>query len=785
MKTHVIPYKVLLIEDHPIDQKAFIQAAKAFKNELAFEIVDSIHEAKMLLENKSFDGVIADYRLRDGVSFQIIDTIKSIPFILMTGTGDEYIASSAFKHGAYDYIIKDIDRNYIKSLPSIIIKAIKLKRAQEQLHLFESIIVHLTDAVMVAEKIGADYEVIYTNDAFTNITNYSREDAFGQSIYMLAGDETSDIHFSNIVEKLVERETYKGEVIFHKKENQPFWTDVSFVPIEHEGKPLLYFAIIKDISESKKIELDLRSAIAEAEKASSAEQQFLASMSHEIRTPMNAVVGMTHLLADTTLDAQQKDYLNALKYSGERMMWIISDILDLSKIHADKIEFNQDRFNLYELLLDLQSAFLYKLNNRKIDITIDLDILIANDVIGDEYRLRQILTNLLAKATERTYENEIVIKIKLLNSHEDDYVIEFEVKDNGEEMTPKELETLFDSFTGENDEIKDNLKITTLGLSVSKKLVERLGGKIWVETSANNGSTYHFILPLKNSGKLSSVDPVNDSWVDEQSKKLEDLYILIAEDNLMNRKLISGMLSQWNCQFDIVNNGKEAVDKFHEKAYDVVFMDINMPVMDGYEATIRIRESEHPNKDIPIIALTAAVLSTEKEKVFLAGMNEYITKPFNPKKLKETVLNLILEKEEIEEEINTETITSNLKQEKNQLEYMLNIDLNYLKEFSGGDSGFMKEMIAMFLEQMPQELSTLSTLLTNEEWYQIGKLAHKMKPNYLMMGMEDQKDIAKSIEEMCLGEDIDTSVVKKLSAQLIADTEAAMPLIETELVKFI
>ena len=779
------PYQILLLEDNVIDQRSFKKAVITFKNKLEFIIVDSVQDAQEALETQQIDGIIADYRLRDGNCFEIIEKIKRKPFIIMTGTGDENIAAKAFKHGAFDYVIKDMDRNYIKSLPSSILKAIQMNETKDRLHLFESIIVHLTDAVMVTEYKNDILEVIYINEAFSKITNYQPEEAIGQNIYFLAGEATPENALEGIVVALVKGEIYNTEIILHKKNQEVFWASVSFVPITQDGKTL-YFTIVRDITDRKKAEEKLTFAIAEAKKARLAEQQFLASMSHEIRTPMNAIVGMTHLLSDTPLTYQQEEYLNALKYSSERMMWIISDILDLSKIHAEKIEFNYEQFNLFELLIELQSAFLYKLNDRKTEVIIDLDISLSNDVIGDESRLRQILTNLLARAAERTVDEEIGIKISLLDTSDTEYQVEFQVYDKGSQLTDKELATLFESFMGEHDEIKDNLKITTLGMSISKKLIERMGGNIQVDFYENMGTTYSFVLPFGNSGVLSSIQPDKDGISNSDEEVLEELSVLVAEDNLMNQKLINGMLSMWNCHFDIVNNGKEALELFYQRHYDLILMDINMPEMDGYETSVHIRNSEDENKNIPIIALTAAVLSTEKEKVFESGMNKYITKPFNPKKLKEIVLRLIKNQKSTDytSSIKSDIISDlDIQQSKDEPKSMLTIDLNYLKEFSGGDKGFIMEMGSMFLEQMPLESQRLEEHLQNKEWKLIGKLAHKMKPNFLMMGMEAQKSIAREIEHLCLEDEIDEIHVSDLTTQLIKDTNTCLPMVEMELKK--
>lgn len=771
--------RVLFIEDNILDQRAFKEAVQESQSDFEYDIAGSIKKAKTLLVSRTYDMVVADFSLGDGNAFDIIPIIKDIPFIITTGNGDEEIASKALKLGAFDYIAKDFDKNYAKLLPISIMKGIKMQETQKRLNLFEASILNIYDGVVIAQLHDEVLKIQFVNQSFTEMTGYSTLEAMDKSLYFLTGDRTDKKPLEAIKNAVRRCDKLKIEIQLNKKNLQTFWASISLVPLLKKGE-IYYVANIRDISETKRVEEELRTAKLEAEKARLTEQRFLVNMSHHIRTPMHAILGMSHLLSETELDKKQKEYLKALKYSGDNLMNLISDVLDLTKIQANEIELANEQFNLFELLLDLQRNFTFQQKNKNISVVIDLDISITNDVLGDFTRLRQILTNLLSNAAKFTQQGEIGIKVSRKEESDDNYLLEFQVFDTGIGMSDEELENVFEKFTHANEEVSGEFGGSGLGLSIAQKLTELLGGQIWIKSQVNQGTVVHFVLPLGNSGVLSKVEAPLANLSQTDDELLQSLKILVAEDNLMNQKLISGLLSRWKCHFDLTNNGVEAVEQFEKKQYDVVFMDINMPKMNGYEAARAIRNSKR-NYRVPIVALTAAVLSTEKEKVFISGMNEYVAKPFNPKKLKEIVLKLIRTNKEIPEIIKkAEVKTTAIHKKTSNKADMLSINFDYLKEFSGGDIEFVKEMVNMFVEQIPEETDQMSQLLANGNWEQVGKLAHKMKPNFLMMGMEVQKGMAKEIEHMCKESDINTEKVKTLALQLINDAKASIPIVQAE-----
>lgn len=384
----------------------------------------------------------------------------------------------------------------------------------------------------------------------------------------------------------------------------------------------------------------LEVATEELAKSTKAKSEFLATMSHEIRTPMNAILGMTHLLKQDSPRKDQLEPINILDFSGKTLLSLIDDVLDFSKIEAGKIEFESIEFELDKLVSVILESFRATAKNKGITIKSHIGEGIPNVLIGDPARLTQILNNLFSNALKFTEEGKVELDVSTVEDFEDSIRIQFSLTDTGIGIEAERVETIFDSFTQASQNTKRLFGGTGLGLTISKQLAELQGGNISVESEEGKGSTFYVELSFEKGD--SEAEAKNASQEDNSGKSLSGLKVLLAEDNLVNQKVMLRFLERWNVDMKVVDNGLEAVEAIRESNYDVVLMDLQMPKMDGYEASEQIRKLDDPYKrKTPIIALTAAALKEVREKVYASGMNDFVTKPFNPADLEQKLYNFI------------------------------------------------------------------------------------------------------------------------------------------------
>jgi signal transduction histidine kinase/uncharacterized protein HemY/ActR/RegA family two-component response regulator len=369
-------------------------------------------------------------------------------------------------------------------------------------------------------------------------------------------------------------------------------------------------------------------------------EEFLANMSHEIRTPMNAVVGMTNLLLNAdNYSEQQIKYLKAIKQSSDNLLKIINDILDLSKVEAGKLEFEQADFILTDVMDGLVNTLSVKAKEKGLDFIVEADKQIPPHLLGDPTRLSQVLINLSGNAIKFTDKGSVTVKCKLLDKTDTTVNLEFSVADTGIGIPANKLDAIFESFTQAESDTTRKFGGTGLGLTISRQLVNLQGGKIWVESVPGKGSTFFFTI----SYVISAVEEVADTQQGNQAElKLDGMKILLVDDEEFNRIVAKDTLefSIPNIEVDIAENGRIAYEKIRDHYYDLVLMDVNMPEMNGYETTIKVRK-ELPGKNVKIMAMTAGATKKEQEKCYEAGMDDFISKPFNPDELFEKMSKLI------------------------------------------------------------------------------------------------------------------------------------------------
>ena len=388
----------------------------------------------------------------------------------------------------------------------------------------------------------------------------------------------------------------------------------------------------REIGKAKELEQQLILSKDVAEKAALSKSQFLSTMSHEIRTPMNAVIGFTHLLLQMNPREDQMEYLKMLKFSAENLLVLINDILDFSKIEAGKIEFEEADFSIKQLITNVRLASLQKATEKDIQLKLLIDQELPDVVMGDPVRLGQILTNLISNAVKFTKEGKVTVVASLNEKNKDYTTVDFEVTDTGIGIAADKLENIFESFTQASSDTTRKFGGTGLGLTITKRLLELMGSEINVRSELGKGSVFYFSLKLKNSSKQFIQGIKEESHF--ETKSLKGIKILIAEDNQINVILAKQYMKLWDVECDVAENGEIAYTLVQTNDYDMVLMDLQMPEMDGYQTTVAIRQLPNEKfKNLPIIALTASAMLDIKDQAFVVGMNDYISKPFNPDEL--------------------------------------------------------------------------------------------------------------------------------------------------------
>jgi len=445
-------------------------------------------------------------------------------------------------------------------------------------------------------------------------------------------------------------------------------------------------------------------------------ENFLANMSHEIRTPLNSILGFTTLLQRQDVDRQSQHYINSIQQAGENLLSIINDILDISKIEAGMMRIVNKPFSIRGLLHSVEVLFSERVRAKGLGYITEIEDDVPETLIGDATRLTQIMVNLLGNALKFSEKGSLKITVSIGKVDGNMITLKFRVADQGIGIKDEKLERIFERFNQADDSITRNYGGTGLGLSIVKDLLEIQKGTIDVSSKAGVGTEFIFEIPYLTSDEEQTEENVHHQ-VMEPNTISRSAHILIVDDNMMNQDLMANILAYWGFSFAIASNGKEAIEKVKIGYFDLVLMDIQMPEMDGYSATIEIRSKL--KSDIPIIAMTAHAMSGEREKCISIGMNDYISKPVNEQELlglieKLTVPNLIVE---------------------DVIQPFIYLDLDYLKDMGKGNVDYERKITNHFIHRIPEDMQTLRTALKAGNYEQIKKTAHSLRTTLAIMGV--------------------------------------------------
>jgi PAS domain S-box-containing protein len=599
------------------------------------------------------------------------------------------------------------------------LKALAQQRMQQH-RLTQDIIDNIPSAVYIKDLEGR-YMVV--NKKLCEIFGMSPEDLLTHRDADLFPENASqNFRFANEQVILHKSMVTYEDVVVRNGKKQYFWV-VKFPLLDAYGEVQNICGLATDITERKENELQLMQATRAAERARSAQETFLANMSHEIRTPMNGIMGMSNLLLSTKQTPEQKEYAESILESARHLLAIINDILDFSKIRSGKFRFEHIPFKLRHAIQKTIIPLQFKADEKMVRLQIDIDENVPEALIGDPLRLQQIIINLLGNALKFTTRGSVQLAVRCVGGKKNTCTLEVLVRDTGIGIPRDKLQMIFESFTQNNVNTSRKYGGTGLGLAIVKQLVELQKGRVWVESELGVGSTFGFTIPYEITTMPS--DPVDNikSGIGGDDLMLKGIHLLIAEDNLINQKVVTHTLSRQGATSEVVQNGRLAVEALRTGSYDAILMDLQMPEMDGYTATRLIRNEL--KSDIPIIAMTADALKGEAERCFESGMNGYISKPFEPRDLYSEILKFTREK--------TYSDQNNNLSMNNDL-----VDFSYLHELSGNDSAYITEVINLFLGTMPEGLQQLAHQVRDTDDYEaIYRQAHFLKSSVSVIRVRD------------------------------------------------
>lgn len=582
-------------------------------------------------------------------------------------------------------------------------------------------------------EVDLDENIIYANARFCDMSGYSASELEGRDIIKIFGNQINSEIIQNKQDLRRKGVSDAYELKVKNKQGEVKWWLISGAPnYNDKGELIGSTGIHLDITEQKKLELELIEAKNDAEASARAKELFLANMSHEIRTPMNAIIGMSNQLAKSSLDKDQKFYLDTIHTAADNLLIIINDILDLSKVEAGMLTLENIGFEPKIMLNRVMHVMKHKAEEKGLKFTNSFcDSRLSPVLIGDPYRLNQVMLNLVSNAIKFTDEGSVDINCHLIRETDTHQLIRISVIDTGIGMDETYLKNLYQKFSQEDLSTTRRYGGTGLGMSICKELIELMDGTIKI--SSKKGAGTHIDIEIEfMKGNIDNL--AADNAVQTDTRLLDGKKILIADDNAMNRLVASTILNNYGAIIKTAENGQEAYELLKKEAIDLVLMDIQMPVMDGIEATARIRKEI--SKDLPIIALTAYAIKGDDEKFLGAGMDDYLSKPFEE--------NIFLQV--ISRWLGQERVAPEISEQKESTTEML-YDLSTLEQIAQGNESFIRQMIDLFVDQSTKSLSEIKSAYEEGNFETVSKVAHRLKPSIDNMGIASLKEVIREIEK--------------------------------------
>lgn len=587
---------------------------------------------------------------------------------------------------------------------------------QEKEKKYSEIIEHANEIIFTTDING---QFTYMNEIGINSLGLDKEITTLKFSHLIEENHVQEI--IKIGSQLLNKKIEVGYVEFQLK-NSKKWIGQNITLLSNESG-YGFQGIGRDITEKRKYEEIILQESQKANEAAKSKSRFLANMSHEIRTPLNGVMGLTELLIKGELDPQQKKYLDAIKASSETLMVVINDILDISKIESGKMEIKKKAFNLQLCISQMIELMEAKAAEKDLQLISNIDPKIPKIIIGDEARLNQMLFNLVGNAIKFTQTGSVKINTSLSKIKNGKAEIKINIKDSGIGIPQVKMGEIFDAFEQVNEGENHTQKSTGLGLTITKKLVELMHGTITVNSTVDKGSCFSLNIPFK-IGELTDSN-LNNFKPTIGSQNFNKVKILLAEDNPINQMVTIDILKIYNIQVDLAENGQQALTMMRQNNYDIILMDMQMPVMDGYQAMAEIRKEFNSNQ-VKIMALTAHVNEGEIKKCKTFGADEYLSKPYKP----EDLYNKLVQLSNISSNRNEVKKNNSQIQEENKNAFL---NLKKLNTFTCGVEHIKNMTIKSLITELPKDINSLRKEVNNRNYSRIQSISHKSKPNFQMV----------------------------------------------------
>jgi PAS domain S-box-containing protein len=652
--------KILLIDKDPEIRKKIKDIVVGIDDEYEVTCIETAFQAKEIIkESPNYHKCIFfNYNLPDSNGADFLEELKTwhtTSLIAIYDDEPDYKkAMNLIKNGAFDYFktseinTKRIDKVISSVFRRLILDNEKkdyLRKIKEKDKTIKAITKSSPNLIYVYD-IPEKTVIFYNRNIFEQLGYRTYAFKYGNKITALFKELMSETGFNKLnkhISKIFK--TDKDDIFefeFRIKNAQGEWVwflrkDLVFKRDE-KNNPTQILVTVSNISKLKEAEKGLKEAKKEAENSAKIKAEFLSNMSHEIRTPMNAIIGLTDIVLGENLPNSIEENLGSVKQSAENLLVIINDILDLSKLEAGKVRIEKIPFDLKDKMSHLCKVIKPKIKDKPITFNCHIDESINTNLIGDPFRLNQILLNLLSNAIKFTEEGTVDLIIKAVKKGKKKTSLSFSVIDTGLGIAKDKQKTIFESFTQADLSTTRNFGGTGLGLTITKLLVQLLKGSISLSSKLGKGTNFTVTLDFEIS--TENIEKVGDQQLEEE---YENASILVVEDNLINQKVISQILRNWKIKFEIANHGKQALELLGKHEFDLILMDLQMPILDGFETTNQIRNNKAYThvKNIPIIALTADAFLETKNKVFQSKMDDYVSKPFNKLELNSKIGKLI------------------------------------------------------------------------------------------------------------------------------------------------